>query len=206
VMTVARYSPLHLLRVSDHFGLLLLFQRTGAGLNYDSLLNGTSPLEDNGRRPWASPTAAGTMGGANPGTAGGGANGNELLMPALLPTPHGQHAHASPPQAHGGQIPAGSRLSALHLNGGMPPMPPLSGGLMPTNGAAGNLLCLVGPTECCGMCDCASRRTLLRNLPYQCTRFVALIVLVHVASLTPMYVSRRPVSFSRRRSGTHGWL
>jgi hypothetical protein len=58
-------------------------------------------------------------------------------MPALLPTPHGQHAHASPPQAHGGQIPAGSRLSALHLNGGMPPMPPLSGGLMPTNGAAG---------------------------------------------------------------------
>jgi hypothetical protein len=71
-------------------------------------------------------------------------------MPALLPTPHGQHAHASP-QAHGGQIPAGSRLSALHLNGGMPPMPPLSGGLMPTNGAAGNLLCFgVSSAECSG--------------------------------------------------------
>jgi hypothetical protein len=126
----------------------LFVRRIGAGLIYDSLLNGTSPLEDNGRRPWASPTAAGSMGGATPGTAGGGANGNELLMPALLPTPHGQHAHASPPQAHGGQIPAGSRLSALHLNGGMPPMPPLSGGLMPTNGAAGTALVPCCPAVC----------------------------------------------------------
>jgi hypothetical protein len=90
------------------------------------------------------------MGAANPGTAGGGANGNELLMPALLPTPHGQHAHASPPQTHGGQIPAGSRLSALHLNGGMPPMPPLSGGLMPTNGAAGTALVPFCPAACSG--------------------------------------------------------